>query len=257
MFTDSPISRALPGGKVVMPTADELVDRIGADLLRIANHTYIERGVFHMALSGGSTPLVLYRRLMIDPTYRLFPWRATHLWVVDDRCVPRTDDRSNWKMLKELIVDHAGIPDQQVHPMPVLDRGGDRKYENELKSRLQTPQAGGRLDYVLLGMGPDGHTASLFPETEGLKEQSRWVIFNDGEKVIAPRPRMTMTYPLINNARHIHLLVTGQNKFPTLQRVAASPRDVTNLPVTGIAPLKEDATMTWYFDQAAITGANP
>ena len=257
MFTDSPITRALRGGKIVLPTADDLIDRLGGDLLRIAHKTHQERGVFHLALSGGSTPQALYRRLMIDPGYRLMPWRSTHLWLVDDRCVPFTDERSNWKMIKELIVDHADIPADQIHPMPVLDRAGDRKYEAVLKSWLQTPQAGGRLDYILLGMGPDGHTASLFPETEGLKEQSRWVIFNDGEKVIAPRPRMTMTYPLINNARHINLLVTGENKFPILQRVAAMPHDVTNLPVTGIAPAKEDSTMTWYFDQAAMAGKKP
>jgi 6-phosphogluconolactonase len=256
MAFDVPTAR-LPGSTFVAPTVDEVIDRLASDLCMAAHRRYLDTGTFHLALSGGSTPQALYRRMMIDPSYRLMPWKATHLWLVDDRCVPFTDERSNWKMIKELIVDHSDIPADHVHPMPVLERTGDQKYERDLKSWLQTPQAGGRLDFVLLGMGNDGHTASLFPHTPALHEHDRWVVFNDGEHVVAPRPRMTMTYPLINNARRVVLLITGQAKYPMLQRVATSARDIDHLPITGVVPAHDQGEMTWYLDQAAITLPKP
>jgi 6-phosphogluconolactonase len=248
----------LRGRRVIEPDVEALVDRVADDICQLARHRVGVAGEFHLALSGGSTPKLLYQHLVIDPRYRSMPWDSTHLWIVDERCVPFDDEKSNYRMINELIIEHVPIGVAHVHPMPVTEQAGDVKYEKDLRAALDTPASGGRLDLVLLGMGPDGHTASLFPRTPGLTETERWVILNDGEAVMAPRPRMTMTFPLINNARHIGLLVTGESKHAMLKQVADSPDapdHVQTLPVTGVRPAGEDSEMTWYLDQAAATGA--
>ncbi|QNN22537.1 6-phosphogluconolactonase [Planctomycetales bacterium ZRK34] len=247
----------LRGRRVIEPDVESLVDRVADDICQLARHRVGVAGEFHLALSGGSTPQVLYQHLVIDPRYRAMPWEKTHLWIVDERCVPFDHEKSNYRMINELIVEHVPIGPAHVHPMMVTEDGGDVKYEHDLRAALDNPSANGRLDLVLLGMGPDGHTASLFPQTPGLTETERWIIINDGEAVMAPRPRMTMTYPLINNARHIGLLLTGVSKYDMLKQVAASPDDVQRLPVTGVKPAREDTELTWYLDEAAATGQNP
>ncbi len=253
----------LRGRRVILPTVDALVDRMASDLVSIAHRRAGAAGVFHLALSGGSTPQALYQRMIIDPRYRAFPWSRTHLWLVDDRCVDFDDERSNFKMVRELIVDHVDMDEDHVHPMRALEAGGDRHYEEQLHRALHDEGVGGRMDMVLLGMGADAHTASLFPATPALDEQERWVVFNDGESVAAPRPRMTMTYPLINGARNIAVLVTGVTKHPTIQHVSAighaeRTRDhIQKMPVTGVIPTHEATDMVWYLDEAAALGITP
>jgi 6-phosphogluconolactonase len=250
--------RGLPGARVITPDALDLVDWVARDMSWLAHRRVYESGVFHLALSGGSTPQQLYRSLMIDPRYRLFPWRRTHLWMVDERCVDLEDERSNFKMIREMIVDHSDIPRAHVHPMPVLEADGPRQYENELRGALGTDESLNRLDYVLLGMGSDGHTASLFPRTPALGEQERWIALNDGETIAAPRPRLTMTYPLINSARRLGVLITGEGKHATLQQVDLASRsdrpDVQRLPIVGVRPIYDDAELVWYMDYAAALG---
>ena len=250
-------TRGLRGSRVIARSVDELVDLVAHDIIEAARQAVSRAGMFHLALSGGSTPQVLYRRMMIDPRYRLMPWPLTHIWIVDDRCVPFSDERSNYRMIREYIVEHVNIPEQHVHPMQVLEPTGDRDYEDELRAALSNRENDSRLDYVLLGMGGDGHTASLFPQTPALRETERWVALNDGELVAAPRPRMTLTYPIINSARRIAVLITGESKHAMLQRVAVSsdsPDAIFNLPITGVRPAHEDAQLVWYLDYAAAAG---
>ncbi|MHC4993734.1 MAG: 6-phosphogluconolactonase, partial [Planctomycetota bacterium] len=152
------------------------------------------------------------------------------------------------------IVDHVTMPGNNFHPMGVLDKGGDQAYENDLRRLLGAEGVGGRLDYALLGMGGDGHTASLFPQTPGLDESNRWIVFNDGELVADPRPRLTMTYPLINSARYIAVLVTGAGKHERLVDVAKAGRDIHRVPITGVIPTADDIDLVWYLDHAAATG---
>lgn len=254
-------TRGLRGGRIITKTVDELVDLVAHDIIESARQATSRAGVFHLALSGGSTPQALYRRMMIDPRYRLMPWPLTHIWIVDDRCVPFSDERSNYRMIREFIVEHVNIPEQHVHAMQVLEPTGDRDYEDELRATINphaADDADKRLDFVLLGMGGDGHTASLFPHTPALRETQKWVTFNDGESVASPRPRMTMTFPLINSARRIAVLVTGESKHAMLQRVAVSsdsPDALFTLPITGVRPIHDDAQVVWYLDDAAAAGA--
>ena len=184
----------LPGEVIVSAQVDELIDGLCADLLTHARTCVRQFGDFHLALSGGSTPEPLYRRLMYDPRLRQFPWKKTQLWQVDERCVADDDDRRNWKMLRSILLDHSDIPPEQAHPMPVLACDGDSRYETALRDALEWRERGhDRLDFVLLGMGADLHTASLFPGSPALDAASgRLVVFNDGPSVVPP-PRMTLT----------------------------------------------------------------
>ena len=178
---------SLPGGVNVAADEEDAQERIGRDLLTFAKQAVGKRGVFHLALSGGGTPMPLYRRLMIDPLFREMPWSRTHLWIVDERRAPFDSDTNNFKHIDELLVEHADIPRANIHPMPVDRDSAAEDYEDELRETLAIggvpgdPERG-RLDFVLLGMGPDGHTASLFPHTAALNEEDRWVVDNDGAR---------------------------------------------------------------------------
>lgn len=260
-----PPAPKLPGSVVVRPDADALIDALAADLLIHAHNCVRSFGDFHLALSGGSTPIPLYQRLMIDPIYREFPWTRTHLWIVDERRVPFDDERSNFKMISEIIGDHSGIPREQVHPMFALADDADAQYAQTLRDVLGWRERGhDRLDYVLLGMGSDGHTASLFPRSPALLETTRspaapgvapLVRINAGPAVTPPE-RVTMTLPLINASRFIGVLVTGKGKrsmLSTIERRQHEPSAVEELPILGVRPIGGE--LRWYLDHDACPTA--
>ena len=239
----------LPGSVHVAPDTEALFEALGENLMASALDAVEARDVFHVALSGGGTPEPFYVRLLTDPKFRLIPWAKTHVWIVDERCVPEDHEKANIAMIREALTSHAGIPDEQVHAMPVLadDPAGD--YEKALSEAFGMTPADGtpRLDFVLLGMGGDCHTASLFPESPAL-DSTRWIDTNDGAKVVPP-PRVTMTYPLINEARAKAVLAVGAGKREALGRVSAldGAVDKVNVPISGI----ESEDLTWYLDDAA------
>ncbi len=245
----------LPGSVIVRDSVDELIDAISADLFFQSKNCARTFGDFHLALSGGQTPEPLYRRLMYDPNYRDLPWKRTHLWQVDERRVPPDDDRSNFKMIRETIVLHSDIPEAQVHAMPVLSDSGDLDYEREIRTNLEWREKGhDRLDYVLLGIGADGHTASLFPRSPALEPGGRLVLFNEGPTVVPPA-RMTMTFDLINASRFVAVMVAGAKKRDAIARVIARKESATDLPILGVAPVGGE--LRWYLDAAACPPAPP
>jgi 6-phosphogluconolactonase len=247
----------LPGSVVVRATPDEVIDAIAADLYLQARNCVRTFGDFHLALSGGNTPDPVYRRLMYDPVYRELPWKRTHLWLVDERCVPPEDDRSNFKMIRDTLVLHSDIPREQVHPIDALSPTADVDYERELREHLGWREKGhDRLDFVVLGMGGDGHTASLFPHSPALHAADRagggrLVAFNSGPTVMPP-DRITMTYELLNASRFIAVLVMGAHKRDAVGRVASrngGSLTADDLPILGISPLGGE--LRWYLDHAA------
>ena len=261
----SPAPPHLPGEVIVRPTVDEVFDALAADVLIHALNCVRKLGAFHAALSGGSTPMPFYQRLMIDPDLRGMPWERTHLWIVDERRVPESDDRSNFGHIREILVEHSGIPASHVHPMRAEEPDADVRYERELVAALASRGAGkDRLDFVLLGMGSDGHTASLFPRSPALRENRRLVCVNAGPTVTPPE-RVTMTYPTINSARFIAVLVTGEGKREALARVAERRGTAEDLPIMGVAPMgvrssghgegareaEGSGVLRWYLDESA------
>lgn len=267
-----PVPPRLPGTVVVRPDVDTIVDAVAADLLLQAHNCVRAFGDFHLALSGGTTPVALYQRLMIDPVYRELPWTRTHLWIVDERRVPFDDDRSNYKMIGEILGEHSGIPSEQVHPIFAMADDADALYTQALRDVLGWREKGhDRLDFVLLGMGADAHTASLFPRSPALMESLEairpvpkggkfggrdlpLVRINSGPTVTPP-DRVTMMLPLINASRFIGVLATGKAKAATLRRVAAragDPSASAELPILGVRPLGGE--LRWYLDFEACAG---
>ncbi len=244
----------LPGKTHVSPTLDSLHDGLIEALTHTARQAIDQRGMFHLALSGGSTPKPFYERLAEHSTSTPFPWEATHVWVVDERCVPEDDPRNNFRMIACCLTDRVAIAPHHLHPIPTLVDDPADAYEHELRTLFgfeTTP----RLDFVLLGMGQDGHTASLFPHSPALDAHHKLVALNEGPHVTPP-PRVTMTYRLLNAARQITVLVTGSTKAKTLRTVERklhqSGPDPEALPITGIRPT--EGQVNWYLDVLAVSG---
>ena len=249
ILDEMPPTPRLPGSVSLFDHADGAIDAIGLDIVNQAKACVRSFGDFHLALSGGSTPMPLYQRMMIDPAFRDMPWRRTHLLIVDERCVPFEDERSNYRQIAELIVDHSGIPRSQVHPIHAYEPDADRLYEDELRETLGWREKGhDRLDFVLLGMGDDGHTAGLFPHSDALRVDDRFACFTRGPQVTPP-DRVTMTYPLINSARFIGILVLGKKKAHMVHRIATRADPVRDIPIKGVSPIGGE--QRWYLDSDA------
>jgi len=241
-------------GVIVERDLDMLIDRLAGDFVAQALECVRQFGDFHVALSGGSSPEPLYRRLMYDPNYRMLPWKRTHLWIVDERRVGFDHAESNFAMIRDLLVIHADIPEEQVHPIPALHKHADREYEDELKEHLAWRERGqDRLDFVLLGMGSDGHTASLFPFSEAINEDVHLVRINEGGTT-PTGGRVTMTYPLLNAARFVAIFAYGVKKAEAVARVADGKESRQALPVAGIRPMG-GGELYWYLDEDAAAGA--
>lgn len=241
-----PVAPKLPGEVIVRAEVEDLHAALAADFMIHAFNCVQSFGDYHIALSGGSTPLPFYRRLMVDPAYRGLPWARTHMWMVDERRVPFEDDRNNYTHIAGYLLDHSGMPSSHAHPMDAMAQDVAERYEKELKEALAWREKGqDRLDFVLLGMGGDGHTASLFPHSKALKESSRLIVVNDGPEVTPP-DRVTMTYPLINSARFIAVLVTGKGKRDMIARIASGKGTPEELPILGVRPV--GGSLRWYLD---------
>jgi 6-phosphogluconolactonase len=235
----------------VYPDADALAKAAGVEVLRIAQESIAARGVFSFALSGGSTPKKLYSLLATDPAFVAFPWDKTQLFFGDERHVPPTDKDSNYRMTSESLLSSGKVPSTSIHRVPaeIPDAGAvAAEYETDLRAFFKGDQlANGfpRFDVVLLGMGPDGHTASLFPGSKGLEDNARWVIANWVEKF--KTDRITFTFPVINAARHVLLLIAGADKTDMLHEVLIDKKGT--YPVERVQPV--DGAKVWMLDQAA------
>lgn len=249
----------LNGNVIVGKDARMVLEDLATTMADAAARAVEERGVFHVALSGGSTPEPFYMLMATHPDQRLFPWHQTHIWIVDERCVPEDDERSNIKMIRESLSEHVPIRRRQVHAMPVMEADPAAIYIDELNhvfindgENSRNDNDVPRLDFVLLGMGDDAHTASLFPNSDALDVNDAWIAVNDGPHVTPPK-RVTMTYPLLNAARELAVLAVGEKKKATIQKIDTAMGNGTattqELPITGIAPT--DGELTWFLDAAA------
>jgi 6-phosphogluconolactonase len=230
-------------------TEDALSKAAAEFIVTVANNAIAEKGKFVIALSGGKTPLKLYSMLSDFPYREQIKWEQTFIFWGDERCVPLNDKRNNAHLAEELLFSKINIPTSNIHPIPVSlpPEEAAARYEKELKDFFgnDPPQ----FDLVLLGLGINGHTASLFPGTDVINEQALGVrqVYVKEEKMF----RITLTALLINQARNILFLVSGKNKAVTLKNVLTSPFHPSQYPAQLIQP--EKGSLTWYADQAAAS----
>jgi 6-phosphogluconolactonase len=232
----------------VYPDLESLSRAAAALIATQANLAVAARGRFSLALAGGATPRRTYELLAAPPFSNQAPWDRVHVFWGDERCVPLADPRSNARMAKEAWLDHASIPGDQIHPINCASdpAAAARQYE----ALLQEFFAGRPpcLDLVLLGLGDNGHTASLFPGAPVLEEREHWaaaVYAGEGDL-----HRVTLTAPLINQARLVAFLVAGSAKAAILQEVLHGPRDPVRLPAQLIRPQGE---LLWLIDLDAAS----
>ncbi len=209
---------------------------------------------FSVALSGGHTPRPLYERLACEPLASRIPWPSLDLFQVDERAVPPDDPQSNYRMIRQSLLDRVALAAANFHRMEAeranLDAAAEH-YEQLLAERL-VPAVGHppRFDLILLGLGPDGHTASLFPGTRALAEQTRWVVPNFVSKLNAYR--MTLTYPVLNAAGEIVFMVSGEEKRDILRQALEGQRDPEQWPAQAVQPVA--GHVVWFVDKAAAGG---
>jgi 6-phosphogluconolactonase len=202
------------------------------------------RGGFAVALSGGKTPRAMLETLGERP----LDWSRIHFFWSDERCVPPDDPNSNYGMARAALLDRAEVPGSNVHRMKgELDpQEGARDYAEQLRVFFSAPPI---FDLVYLGLGPDGHTASLFPGTTALRVADEACVANRVDGPVASPWRLTLTYPAINAARRVLFLVEGSEKAEILKQVVEGPRDVERYPAQGVAPANGD--LVWLVDAAA------
>jgi 6-phosphogluconolactonase len=242
-----PADRAIPNLQIFADAA-EVARAAALRFIEIARESATARGRFSVALAGGSTPKRVYELLAGEDLSRELDWPQVHIFFGDERCVPPDDAESNYRMANEALLARVPLPEQNIHRM----RGeGDavanaRLYEDELRGFFDGenwPQ----FDLIMLGMGDDGHTASLFPETHALDVQTAWVTANWVEKF--DTFRVTLTAPAINHARNVLFIVTGASKAARLPEVLHGAREPRRLPSQLIQP--HEGALAWFLDEAA------
>jgi 6-phosphogluconolactonase len=226
---------------------DELGVAAAELFMEKAHQAVKQRGRFTVALAGGETPRRIYEILAKEPYKSRIPWQKIHIFWGDERYVPSSDIRSNQLMARQSLLDHVPIPNGQIHPITCESTPAQsaEDYEQVIRSTFigENPQ----FDFIFLGLGADGHTASLFPNSEVLKERKRLV--GHGYAVEQNSYRITLTAPFINQAATIVFLVIGDSKAKVLYEVLEGPKDLQRLPSQMIASPKGE--LHWLLDQEA------
>jgi 6-phosphogluconolactonase len=210
-----------------------------------------DHGVFRPAFSGGSTPRLFFDVLAGAAFRPLVAWSRARIFFVDERCVPPDDERSNYRLARERLLEPLGVPPENVFRM----RGEEepQRAADEYEDLLRREFAGAHvreLDFVLLGLGPDGHTASLFPGTRAVEETHRNVVENYVPKL--GEWRLTLTLPVLNAARRVVFLVVGKEKREAVAAVLRAEGGSASLPASLVKPNR--GSLIWVVDEAAAAG---
>jgi 6-phosphogluconolactonase len=237
----------------VLPDAPTLAEAAARHVCESAQAAIDARGAFTIALSGGSTPRDLHVRLASPPLRDQVDWPRVHVFFGDERCVPPTDPQSNYRMAAETLLKHVAIPEDQIHRMrgELVPEEAALDYERQLKDFFGDEPP--RLDLILLGMGDNGHTASLFPGLTAVHEQQRWVVAEHVAEV--GMWRLTLTPVVLNLAREAMFLVAGTAKASMLHQVLEGPYKPEQLPAQIVRPSPGD--LTWLVDAGAASKLSP
>lgn len=248
MYTEMPAQ--FRNSRLVTGTEQLVVQTLVQDIVRFSETAVAEKGAFHLAVPGGSTPLPLFRLLSLTP----LSWERIHLWLVDERCVPLSSDQSNFRLLERHLLSEVKIPHANVHPIYVdvadeLCSEGPVRSDDIYESLIRRHLVSESFDLVVLGVGSDGHIASLFPGQT--PAPGRLVTYAEAKG--HPAKRVTLTYAAINRASHVAVLVLGNGKHELVTAVSESTDDITH-PIVGVNPV--NGSLTWFIDHDALFGGS-
>lgn len=242
----------MPGPEVrVFEQPSDLATEAAEFLVWLSQQRLTHRSSFHVALSGGSTPTALYQRLATNYAMHV-NWPQVEWYFGDERCVPADHPDSNYRMAHQALLGPLRVPADRIFPMD----GGNpnpykaaEQYEEIIRRRVPADASGWpRFDLILLGLGDDGHTASLFPGSPALKVHDRAVVATEASRGV--RRRLTLTVPVLNHARTVLFLVTGAEKAAAVFHVLEDPRaDPLDYPAKFVAP--REGRLLWYLDRSA------
>lgn len=239
-----------PPDLFIYPDTEALSRASAEQFIRVGNEATAERGVFAVALSGGSTPRRMYEKLASNEFQGRVDWKRAHFFWGDERAVPPDDPQSNYRMADEELLSRVPVPSSNVHRIPAEKNPQVAASEYEQMLRDFWGNSMPRFDLVLLGLGTNGHTASLFPYTSVLRETARWCA-----AVWVPElgaSRITLTPPVLNHAANVSFVVAGHDKAAILREVLRGAFDPDRLPAQYIQP--EGGNVVWLVDEAAASG---
>ncbi len=230
--------------KLVAATAERMVDSV--------EKAIVENGLCNIALSGGNTPGGVFSLLASSPYRDRVDWNKLHVFWGDERMVPPEHNDSNFKMARETLLDHVAIPDDNVHRIrgEIAPEQAAENYAALLNNHFKTGLP--RFDIILLGLGEDGHTASLFPGTDVVEERERYVV-----AVFVPKLdswRVTLALPVLSAAREIYFLVSGRSKSDIIQRIMSMKEPSKEFPATMVDP--DNGELHWMLDSEAMVLVN-
>lgn len=235
----------------IYENAKELAWAAALRFASLAEQAVKERGRFTVALSGGSTPKAMFAILAEKPFAGALPWPSIHFFWGDERCVPPDHADSNYRMANETLLSRVAVPRENIFRIPAEEEDHNRaaaNYSETIRQFFDLPASEfPRLDLVFLGMGPDGHTASLFPGTTALQVEDQIAVANYVEKF--QTFRITLTASTINNAQNVIFLVAGEDKAATLKDVLEGVPQPRKYPSQLISPLNGE--LLWMLDKAA------
>lgn len=235
----------------IFPDGGQLSVAAAEYIVRVAQESIATHGRFTIALSGGSTPRKLYAMLADEPYRGQIDWALTEIFWSDERCVSPDDEESNYHLAQQVMLSKLPLAASQIHRVPADEpdrEAASLAYTQEMRRVFGTDGVP-HFDLIQLGMGPEGHTASLFPHQASLKEQQRLVMSVTVPK--PPPPRLTFTPPLLNAAVHTLFLVTGPDKSEAVQAVLEKPYQPDEYPAQIIRPTEGE--VTWMLDTAAAS----
>lgn len=247
----TPVKNMRPSPQMIIKESPTQLAQEGVRILNAVSNDAVRRsGRCAIAVSGGSTPRRMHRILAEEPWISNLPWEKIHIFWVDERCVPEWDPASNYGIAKDDFLRHVPVPKSQVHPMPadLAPQAGAKKYARELTDFFHLkPGLFPAFDLIFLGMGLDGHTASLFPGQKALNETDKLVAAVKGGDPYVNR--LTLTLPVLKMGRRIVFLVSGKQKAPVVAHIFKEGEPF--LPVQKIRP--EAGSVTWIMDREAAS----
>jgi 6-phosphogluconolactonase len=234
----------------VFPDLPKASQALAERLVEEAKEVLATKDRFSMVLSGGATPRILYRLLAGEYSSEI-SWDKVHVFWGDERCVPMESKDSNFGMASEALVSKVQLPSENIHRIPgeiMPPEKAAETYERMLQEYFKPEEEDSFLfDAMILGVGEDGHTASLFPGSSALVERNQWVLAVDAPSSFSPRKRITLTFPLINRSKSIFFLASGTKKREVVREILNNPGAARGLyPAAMILP---EGSVAWYIDR--------